>query len=185
MRGPIPVDSGAPSAAPGSVQTSIVHLLTNACFALLRKTTTGVANSEDVLQEACLRVLELKEPEAIREPDRYASRIAKNLFVDGLRKQRRSAALFVDFADTVEIPDEQPSAERVLCGKDTLGQVMAEIDRLPPRCKQAFILHRFENLPYPIIARTMGISISTVEKHIADAMGRLARALDPERRSPV
>lgn len=127
-----------------------------------------------------MRVLELKEPQAIREPDRYIGRIAKNLFVDGLRKQKRAKTLFVDTSNAVEVPDDQPSAERVLAGKELLGQVMAEIDRLPVRCREAFILHRFENLTYPAIARNMGVSISTVEKHIAEAMARLARALDLE-----
>jgi RNA polymerase sigma factor (sigma-70 family) len=139
-----------------------------------------MSNADDVLQEACLRVLELKEPQAIREPDRYIGRIAKNLFVDGLRKQKRAKALFVDTSNAVEVPDDQPSAERVLAGKELLGRVMAEIDRLPVRCREAFILHRFENLTYPAIARNMSVSISTVEKHIAEAMARLARALDLE-----
>jgi DNA-directed RNA polymerase specialized sigma24 family protein len=61
-----------------SKQTSKAHrLVTGACSALLRQNGKGLGNTDDVLQEACLRVLELKEPQAIREPDRYIGRIAK------------------------------------------------------------------------------------------------------------
>lgn len=164
-----------------SKQPSKAYLLASrACTALLRQNGKNPGRADDVLQETCLRVLELKEPEAIREPDRYAGRIARNLFVDRLRRQKRAKVLFIDSADAVEVPDDQPSAERILAGKELLSQVMVEIDRLPVRCREAFILHRFESLTYPAIARSMGISIGTVEKHIAEAMARLARALEVE-----
>lgn len=153
-----------------------------ACSILLRKSTVGPMsnNGDDVVQDACLRLLELKEPQSIREPDRYARRIARNLFVDAFRRQKRLRALFVETSNPVQIPDDQPGAERILAGKELLGLALAEIDRLPIRCRDAFILHRFENLTYPAIARKMGISTSTVEKHIAEAMARLVLALDFE-----
>ena len=66
----------------------------------------------------------------------------------------------------------------MLSGKESLAGVLAAIEKLPPRCREAFVLHRFENLSYPLIAHRMGISISAVEKHIAEAMARLSRARD-------
>lgn len=164
----------------GSKQTLKAHpLVIRACSALLKK-NDRVVGSDDVLQDTCLRVLQLKELQAIHKPDRYARRIARNLVIDALRRQKRLRALFIDSPNAVEMPDDQPSAERVLIGKELLGQALAEIDKLPVRCREAFVLHRFENLTYPAIARKMGVSTSTVEKHISEAMTRLIRALDLE-----
>jgi RNA polymerase sigma factor (sigma-70 family) len=131
---------------------------------------------DDTVQDACVRALQLPAPETIGDPVRYVLRIARNLFIDRRRKGRRDAQLFEYSADAALAADDRPGPERVLAGKESLAGVLAAIEKLPPRCREAFVLHRFENLSYPLIAHRMGISISAVEKHIAEAMARLKRA---------
>jgi RNA polymerase sigma-70 factor (ECF subfamily) len=62
--------------------------------------------------------------------------------------------------------------------RQELARVAKALEGLPPRCRAAFELHRFGNLSYAQIAHRMGISISMVEKHVAEALLRLADALD-------
>lgn len=50
------------------------------------------------------------------------------------------------------------------------------VKELPPQCREAFTLSRFEDLSYKSIAERMNISVNTVEKHIGKALGILRQA---------
>ena len=136
-------------------------------------------DGEDVAQDAYVRALQSeRRGETVVEPVAYLLRVARNLFIDRKRTDMRESALLVrsDRIDTVATA--APDPERILAGKQRLDIALAAIGRLPPRCREAFELHRFEGLSYTAIARRMGISTSMVEKHIAEAMARLARAVN-------
>lgn len=60
------------------------------------------------------------------------------------------------------------------------NQIRAGIYILPEKCRQAFILNHYDNLPYKAIALEMGISVKTVEKHISKALQLLRKELTKE-----
>lgn len=135
-------------------------------------------DGDDLAQDACLRLLRLDAPEAVEQPARYLSSVARNLLIDRHRARAREARVLVSGLDPeMFIADSAANPEQVLAGKQRLALVMAAIAELPPRCSEAFHLHRFHGLTYVEIARQMGISASGVEKHIAEALERLDRAL--------
>ena len=161
--------------------------LAEACRALvLRQRARGARASEleDVAQEACVKALELTEPGLVREPLRYISRIARNLFIDKRRREQRNAVLLDHLGVANPAPAIAADPERVLAGKQELQRALAAIDDLPPRCREAFTLHRFGGLSYAAIARRMNVSNGTVEKHIAEAMLRIARACRKSENEP-
>ena len=155
--------------------------IADACKELVlrhRQARRGSADSEDLEQEALLRALDASNRSAIRDPLRYLMRVARNLFIDGYRrKQREALALASTYSGRAPLT-ETLDPERILSGKDDLQCVLQAIKSLPPRCQQAFVLHRFHNLSYPAIARKMGVSTGTVEKHIAEALLRITRSLN-------
>ena len=51
------------------------------------------------------------------------------------------------------------------------------MDALPERCRQAFLLHRVSGLSYNDIARELGVSVSSVEKYILQALKHCRREL--------
>jgi RNA polymerase sigma-70 factor (ECF subfamily) len=141
-----------------------------------RSMRDGPSSADDVQQEACVRALR-RDPGAVRDPMRYLLRVARNLFIDRQRQMKREAALFDRSREIDATVGDSIDPERILAGKQELDIVLAAIDALPPRCREAFTLHRFHGLSYAAIARQMQISASMVEKHIAEAMLRVTRAL--------
>lgn len=148
--------------------------------ARLRAITTraGANEAEDLAQEALLRTAEAGAKAPVEAPLHLLFRIARNAVVDRLRAKGRAAVLFrpgeADAADPAANP------ERILIASERLRRALATIDAMPPKRREVFLLHRLEGLSYAQIARRAGISIKTVEKHMALAMAQLSREVDGE-----
>lgn len=67
-------------------------------------------------------------------------------------------------------------AHSLLHSKHLEQKFQSVVNDLPPQCREAFTLSRFENLSYKSIAERMDISVNTVEKHIGKALHILRRA---------
>jgi RNA polymerase sigma-70 factor (ECF subfamily) len=63
---------------------------------------------------------------------------------------------------------------RWLAGREALTRLARALDRLPGRCREVVWLRRVEDLPQKEIARRLGISEKTVEKHIAKGSRMMA-----------
>jgi RNA polymerase sigma-19 factor, ECF subfamily len=60
-------------------------------------------------------------------------------------------------------------------------RIRAGIDTLPEKCRQAFMLNHYGSMSYKDVAREMGISVKTVEKHIGKALQVLRATLNEEK----
>ncbi len=154
--------------------------LVHACRELVRRRRSKSfysPDAEDIEQEACVRALDAIEPGKVHDPFRYLMRIVRNLFVDHHRRERRGSLIVRSLYAVDANKADSINPERIVAGRQDLQRAIDAIEMLPPRCHEAFVLHRFHNLSYPAIARRMGVSTGTVEKHIAEAMVRIARAV--------
>ncbi|WP_312218212.1 sigma-70 family RNA polymerase sigma factor [Brevundimonas sp.] len=66
-------------------------------------------------------------------------------------------------------PDEEDRKRRALA---------RAIRRLPRRCRDVFVLHRFAGMALEQIAEHLGIEKRAVETRLAEALVRLTRAVD-------
>ena len=127
-------------------------------------------DAEDVAQEAFVRVLGCERWEAIAHPRAFLFATAHNIAVD---RYRREQLHIMDLHAEVrewEIHHPAPSVEDAVCARQELHELYEAIDRLPPRCRRVFVLRKFHDLSHKDIATELGISISTVEKHLAKAL---------------
>ena len=64
-----------------------------------------------------------------------------------------------------------------LGARQKLDAINRAVDELPFKVKQAFLLHRQNGLSYSAIAKQMGVSVSSVEKYILQALKHFRLAL--------
>ncbi|CAI8820435.1 RNA polymerase sigma factor FecI [Pseudomonas sp. IT-P258] len=134
----------------------------------LRKRLGNAFDAADLAQDTFVRVIKARSALEIREPRPYLSMIAKGLLIDLFRRRSLEQSYLDALAATPE--QEQPSLEE----QAIMLQALMEIDRLlqglGPKIKQSFILSQFDGLTYPQIAERLGVSVRTVNNHMAKAM---------------
>ncbi len=140
------------------------------------------AAAEDLVQDLYLKLSAL-DPAAIERPAAYLYTMGTRLMLDRLRGERRAKLRDNDWylarrarignADAVDAP----SAEDELALRQRVAQVAAAVEALPPRARRAYELHKLQGLSQPATAKQMGVSVSAIEKLIADATRRLVERL--------
>lgn len=150
--------------------------------AFLQRRGQSIDDAEDLVQEAFARFHRAGHEIGQADSRPLLFVIAKNLLKDHWKQANRERArtLRLDADQTVtaweRAPSEDPAPDRRSIARQDLAGVAEVIRSLPPRCRDAFLLHRFEDLSYRQIADRLGVSVSMVEKHLAEALRRLKAA---------
>jgi len=134
----------------------------------------------DFVHEAFVRLAKWMSTNPVRQPGPYLQRIARNLLVDRARKARtRGVSDYVPLADDLPLlvpPDQAHRLEE----EDLMDAYRRALDELPARTREAFLLHRVDELTYKEIGERLEISIPTVQYHVARALAHLDAALGQE-----
>lgn len=133
---------------------------------------------DDLMQDVAIRMHVRRDDGEIANLHGYVFQVAHSVLADRARRDTVRHRHRHDELEDKHHPVEGRSPERVLLGKERWSRLVAAVDELPERTRQAFVLHRFEEMSYAAIARHMGISVSAVEKHIMKAIRILAATID-------
>jgi RNA polymerase sigma-70 factor (ECF subfamily) len=147
-------------------------------LAFLRSRTGCAHTAQDLAQESLLRGLGVAKRTPVQHWRGLLYRIARNLLADlgRQRVQTQPAEEAGGCGDAAADTAHQPEA--ALLARQQLQQLAAAIEVLPPRCREALDLVRFEGLSYREAAQRMGVSVNMVEKHLIRAMRALGVALN-------
>ena len=132
---------------------------------------------EDLVQEVLLRIQKRRPAPVVRNVEGYLFEVAANVLVDRGRRDRTRRRS--DHCELTEIhhPVDELSPERVLQAREQMAMAIAALNELPERTRQVFVLVRFEEMSYKLVARHFGISVSAVEKHVMKALRCLEQRL--------
>jgi RNA polymerase sigma factor (sigma-70 family) len=148
---------------------------------LLRLFSRQASPSEapDLVQEAFVRMAgtEPAMQRAIENPGAYLTRIATNLLRDRAKMAaRRSTALHTSYDDREHTGGDP---HQLLDGREKLARLHQGVQRLKPRTREIFLLHRVDGLTYAEIAQEVGMSAKGVKKQMAKALYLLRRDVGP------
>lgn len=175
---------GASSLDRSSVRAVLAHYYQE-LLNYFARAARGRDNAADLVHEAYARVLTLQRSgQAVQQPRALLYRTVRNLLVDQHRRStvrapQQGDAEDAPLPDVAELP--APAAlgpEALLASSQGMAALLATIDALPLRCREAFILHKFDGLSHAEVAAQMGISRKMVEQHIQRAMQACRRCRD-------
>lgn len=123
--------------------------------------------AEDIVSETFVRVWGARERVELSSVRSYLLAIARNVFLQGLRRNRREAPLDEAMSDPAPRPDasHQISAD--------LAQAMADLAALPESDRTALLLRVDEELGYDDIASILDITPVAARVQVHRARARL------------
>jgi len=137
-------------------------------------------DAADLVQEVFARMLGADADASPRRPAAYLQRIARNLLFDhGRRAASHRADHHLPLADAGQIaspPDQGLAIE----ADDVMRRYARALAELPERTRTAFLLSRGDGLGYAAIGIELGISVPTVQYHVARALAHIGRVLEQE-----
>jgi len=138
----------------------------------LKKRIDSHEVTEDALQETWVRLAGLKsKPQDIRDQRAFILRIAGNIAIDLVRREKRHSAVCVsDDAVLEAIADTYPSPETFALDRDNLRQLAIALMQLPVKPRSALLFARCDGLSHRDIAVQLRVSESMVARYLAQAL---------------
>lgn len=160
----------------------LYHQLGPALYRFLVRMVGSEPIAQDLLQDLFVNLWQLRtEVQVSISLKGYLYRAAKNLAISHFRKAQIRRSYAVD--DLENNPDTGQSVVEIVAGQLLEEAVRKAVQKLPERCRTAFVLNRFDGLSYNEIAQVMEISVETVHNHITKAV-RLLRLMLSRYRNP-
>lgn len=129
--------------------------------AYLKRRVFDPIRAEDLLQETLLRIAKQERSiGSIRNVEAWAIRIARNVLVDDLRKNKAKLEEFVD-----QIPSEE-EREEANYNSDVGRWLVGYISELPEAYGEAVRLVDLEGIPQKEAAKRIGISYSGFKSRV-------------------
>ena len=146
-------------------------------YSLARWLTGSRADSEDVVQDACLRALRGIGNFCNGNARAWVLTIVRHTAYDWLHKNRPAVVVLVEDVEAVKrtqsIEWDVETPETALIAQDAATLLEAAIAALPAPFRETLVLREVQELGYREIAEVTGVSIGTVMSRLARARRRL------------
>ena len=139
-------------------------------YGFFLKRLNSPEDAADASQETFMRVVRRNGVE-LDAPAGYLWRTAQNLVKEIKRtKALRSKWMNSQSMDLDKQLSQTPTPDETMEMRQMNDNIFNVLDQLSPRCREVFILHRFQGLSHKKIADQLNISLKTVKNHMVNAL---------------
>jgi RNA polymerase sigma factor (sigma-70 family) len=146
----------------------------------LRRSLRNKEDVDDVCQDVYALVCEAAQKKPPYPVKPFVFTVARNLLINRVRHDQIVSIEAVADLDALGIAVDEPGPDRSVMARQDLHRLQLALDRLAPRCRQAVVLRKIEDLSYREIAQRMGISEDTVSEYLSSGMFALADVLNSD-----
>ena len=163
-----------------------------------KRSVYHVRNDEsalDIVQDSMMKLAEHYGHKPVEELPMLFQRILSNCTLDWFRRQKTQKALFSTMSDFESAGDDDSfdlletlnaanggeqneSTETQTERAQTLREIEIEVQQLPARQREAFLMRYWEEMDVAETAAAMGCSQGSVKTHCSRAVQALAKALN-------
>ena len=145
------------------------------CF-LAQRYVKDFDTAREIVQDAFMAVwLKRHTIDVSKSPRPYLSASVQNKCLNYLRDSRKfnKDLLICEHL----MGDAEGELSDIMVVKDISRRIDEAIAELPEKCREVFLMNRYEQLKYQEIADKLGISVKTVETHMSKALQHMRNRL--------
>jgi RNA polymerase sigma factor (sigma-70 family) len=135
----------------------------------------SVQDVEDVAQETFLRAYRAESGKSIARPKAFLFRIAKHIALNQLSRKSRQITDYLEDLGDSDVIIGVDSLEDEMVAHQAVGLHCEAIAALTPHCRRVYMLRKVHGMSQKEIASSLGIAVSTVEKHLIKGVAECGR----------
>lgn len=132
---------------------------------------------DDIAQETFVRAFLAEKKGEIQHPKAYIYRVARNLAFETLTKKSTQLTSYIEDSCDQSLLHSGENVEDSMVVTEKFERVKVAIAEMPPQCQRVFIMHKVYGFKYREISQQLGISVSTVEKHIMTGLKKCRQSV--------
>jgi RNA polymerase sigma-70 factor (ECF subfamily) len=125
---------------------------------------------EDIVQETYVRVCQSSGRKDIRSPESFMVQAARNLAFDHIRRHEYRFAVSVEDSPATGYGEAEQGFDEPFeqsASDEEFAEFCEAVRLLPVQCRRVFVLKKVYGYSQREIARELGITESTAEKHVS------------------
>ena len=136
------------------------------------------ADAADLAQEVYVRMLRIRDLEAIRSPVHYLYTVANNLVKEhAVLDRRQASSVDIDEAPAHVQLETLPAFDGDLDATQRVARLGVVLKQLRPKCRAAVELRFTQGLSFREIAKHLGVSPQMAKKYVAQGLSHCRRRM--------